>query len=394
MTRTLVALALVTAALTSGTPALAGPPPWAGGHGGPPPWGGAGAAPGTDAEAALVRCAEVTYPAPLTGCGTDPLGRGRIEVKKNGDLDAAVSGALPNAAYDIVLHSLDGANQSTIAVLTTDATGAGRLRSTSTFDFRQAGVVAFSLGRNGSVEFVAGFRGEEELEAGLLPCGAINLPAVQAGCGIDPLRSGSVKIEDGDLRVELTAWADLTYDIVFRPLGGGTDVPLGTLTTDKRGRGHLRLDEFVPEDTVGAGNVVLRRDSLDQFVSGFLSTHRRPPKVAKVHSGLVRCGEVNTLAPLPDCGVDQLKKGEVMIDEKGDVKVHLFGAVPGAQYEVVFVAFDASAEVSLGMLGTNPAGNGHVHLRDAFPVGAQGTGNVVIKREGVDQYVTGFLVVR
>src|SRR5688572_26217056 len=139
MTRTLVALALVATALTSGTSALAGgPPPWANGHGGPPPWGGAKAAPGTDAEAALVRCAEVTYPAPLTGCGTDPLGRGRIEVKKNGDLDAAVSGALPNAAYDIVLHSLDGANQSAIAVLTTDATGAGRLRSTSTFDFRQA----------------------------------------------------------------------------------------------------------------------------------------------------------------------------------------------------------------------------------------------------------------
>jgi hypothetical protein len=351
-------------------------------------------APGTDAEAALVRCAEVTYPAPLSGCGTDPLVRGRIEVRKGGDLDAWVSGALPNAAYDIVLHSLDGANQSTIAVLTTDAAGAGRLRWTSAFDFRQAGVVAFSLGRNASVEFVGGFRGEQELEAGLLPCGAINLPAVQAGCGTDPLRSGSVKIKDGDLRVDLTGWLDLTYEVVFRPLGGGADVPLGTLTTDRRGRGYLRLDEFVPEDTVGAGNVVLRRESLDQFVSGFLSIHRRAPKVARVHTGLVRCGEINTLAPLPGCGFDQLKKGEVMIDEKGDVKVHLMGAVPRVQYEVVFVAFDASTEVSLGTLVTNPAGNGHVLLRDAFPVGAHGTGNVVIKREGVDQFVTGFVVVR
>ena len=74
--------------------------------------------------------------------------------------------------------------------------------------------------------------------------------------------------------------------------------------------------------------------------------------------------------------------------------VHLHGAVAGAQYEIVFVSFDASTEVSLGTLTTNPAGNGHAFLRDAFPAGAVGTGNVVIKREGVDQYVTGFIVVR
>ena len=392
MNHPLVALAVLATTLTFVTSASAdGSPPWAGG---PPPWGGPGAAPGADAEAALVRCAEVTYPAPLTDCGTDPLVKGRIEVKKNGDLDAFVSGALPNAAYDLVLHSLDGTNQSTIAVLTTDATGAGRLRWTSAFDFRQAGVVAFTLDRNASVQFVGGFRGEEEFEAGLLPCAAINLPAVPAGCGSDPLRRGSVKIEEGDLRLNLTGSPHTTYDVVFRPLGGGADVPLGTLTTDARGRGHLRLDELVPEDTVGAGNVVLRRDSSDQFVSGFLSTRRRAPKVAKVHSGLVRCGEINTLAPLTGCGFDQLKKGEVLIDEKGDVKVHLHGAVPRARYEVILVAFDASTEVSLGTLDTTPAGNGHVHLRDAFPVGATGTGNVVIKREGVDQYVTGFVVVR
>jgi hypothetical protein len=397
MKRALVAMAVLAATLTTVTPSDAGgPPPWAGG---PPPWAGGpghGAGkpgPGADAEAALVRCADVTYPVTLTGCGTDPLVRGEIEVKKNGDLDAEVSGALPNTAYDIVLHSLDGANQSAIAVLTTDAAGGGRVRWASAFDFQQAGVVAFSLGRNGSVEFVAGFRGEEEFEAGLIPCGAINLPAVQAGCGTDSLRSGAVKIEEGDLRVELSGGTDATYDVVFRPLGGGTDVPLGTLTTN-RGRGYLRLEGFVPEDTVGAGNVVLRRDALDQFVTGFQSTRRRAPRVAKLHAGLVRCSEVNTLAPLAECGIDQLNKGQVMIDEKGDVKVHLYGAAPGAAYEVVFVAFDASTEVSLGTLTTNPAGNGQVHLRDAFPVGAVATGNVVIKREGIDQYVTGFVVVR
>jgi hypothetical protein len=379
MKRALVAMIMLSAAVAAAIPAQAHHP-------------------GSDVEAALVRCSEVTYPAPLTGCGTDPLREGQIEIKKNGDLDASVKGALPSSIYEIVLHPLGGANQSAnqsiIAVLATDARGDGRVRASSIFDLFDAGAVAFSLGRNGSVEFVAGFHDEKEFEAGLIPCGAINVPAVQTGCGTDPIRSGSVKIKHGDLRVDLNAGRYLTYDVVFRPLGGGADVPLGTLTTTHHGRGQLRLDNFVPEETVGAGNVVLRRDSLDQFVTGFLSIHRRAPKVAKIHSGLVRCAEVNTLARLTECGFDQLNKGEVLIDEKGDVKVHLHGAVAGAQYEIVFVSFDASTEVSLGTLTTNPAGNGHAFLRDAFPVGAVGTGNVVIKREGVDQYVTGFVVVR
>jgi hypothetical protein len=103
---------------------------------------------------------------------------------------------------------------------------------------------------------------------------------------------------------------------------------------------------------------------------------------------------VNTLAALTGCGVDQLNKGEVFIDGKGDVKVHLHGAVALTDYEVFFVAFDASSEVSLGTLTTNPAGNGHMFVLDAFPVGTRGAGNVVVKRAGVQQYVTGFVVVR
>ena len=48
--------------------------------------------------------------------------------------------------------------------------------------------------------------------------------------------------------------------------------------------------------------------------------------------------------------------------------------------EVVFVAFDASSEASLGTLTTNPAGNGHVFLRDAFPQGTRAAGNVVVRK--------------
>lgn len=50
--------------------------------------------------------------------------------------------------------------------------------------------------------------------------------------------------------------------------------------------------------------------------------------------------------------------------------------------------------MSLGTLTTNPAGNGHTFVPDAFPVGTRGAGNVVVKRAGVQQYVTGFVVVR
>ena len=107
--------------------------------------------------------------------------------------------------------------------------------------------------------------------------------------------------------------------------------------------------------SAGTGNVVLRRDTHDQFVTGFQVTSKRPPFIAKFQAGLLRCASVNTLAALAGCGTDQLKKGEVFIDEKGAVKVHLFGAVPLTDYEVSFVAFDASSEVSLGTLTTNRA---------------------------------------
>jgi hypothetical protein len=348
---------------------------------------------GAGLEAALVRCVDVTYPVALATCGTDPLGTGKLEVKATGDLEASVTGALPNATYDILLGSIDGSSPISIAVLSTDGAGNGQVRAAAAFDLDQAGVVALGLVRNSSTQFVAGFLGERKLEADLVPCGAVNVPLPLGGCGTDALRSGEVKIEDGDVRVDLNASPLATYQVVLRPLGA-PDVVLGTLTTNNRGKGQLRLEDVVPTNTAGVVNVVLRRDMLDQFVSGFQSTRKRPPLVAKLHAGLVRCASVNTQAALADCGGDQITKGEVLIDEKGDVNVHLHGVVARAEYEVFLVAFDATSEVSLGTLTTNPAGNGHVVVRDAFPVGTRAAGSVVVKRGGIAQYVTGFVVVR
>lgn len=348
---------------------------------------------GEGLEAALVRCVDVTYPLTLAACGTDPLTTGKLEVKQTGDLEASVTGALPNSTYEVLLSSIDGSSPISIVVMSTDGSGNGKVHAPNAFDLDQAGVVALALVRNAKVQFVTGFVGERELKAGLLPCGAITVPVALSGCGSDTLKRGEVKIEDGDVKVELYTGSNVAYDVVLRPLGG-PDVALGTLTTNNKGKGQLRLENVVPDTTVGTGNVVLRRDTHDQFVTGFQVTRKRPPHVAKFQAGLLRCASVNTLAALTGCGVDQLNKGEVFIDGKGDVKVHLHGAVALTDYEVFFVAFDASSEVSLGTLTTNPAGNGHMFVADAFPVGTRGAGNVVVKRAGVQQYVTGFVVVR
>jgi hypothetical protein len=352
----------------------------------------AGAA-GADTKAPLVRCMDVTYPAPLAGCGDDPLAGGRIEVNRNGDVDTSVTGALPDATYDVVLHSANASAQLPLGVLATDTTGNGRVRLASVFDMNQAGIVALTLGRNGSVQFVAGFSGDHELEAALVACAAINTPLALVGCGTDTLKSGKAEIEEGDLRVEFSGGPNLAYDVFFRPLQGGLDVALGALLTDMKGKGSLRLRDFVPADTAGAGNVVLRRDSADQFITGFASMRKHPPQVARFQVGMVRCADVNTLLPLAGCGFDQLSKGQAILDERGDVTVHLFGAVALSQYEAFFVSFDGTMEVSLGMLTTNPAGNGHLIGRDVFAVGTRATGNVVVKRNGVDQFVTGFAVI-
>jgi hypothetical protein len=348
---------------------------------------------GADVKAPLVRCAEVTYPAPLAGCGDDPLKRGRIEISRNGDVAALLVGAAPGVTYDLILGSANASAQLPIAVLATDASGNATVRWASVFDQGQAGIVALTLSRNGSTQFVAGFNGERELEASLVPCAAINTPVTLAGCGADAFKNGKAEIEEGDLKVEVNAEADQTYGLVFRGLGGG-DVALGTLSTDKKGKGSLKVRDFVAEDVVGAGNVVLQRDGLDQFITGFQAVRKRPPQVARFHVGLLRCADVNTLSALSDCGFDQLNKGDVIIDEKGDVNVHVMGAVARSTYEVVFVGFDATAEVAVGTLTTNPAGNGHVIVRDVFAVGTRGVGQVILKRDGIDQYVTGFAVSR
>lgn len=349
---------------------------------------------GADVHAALVRCADVSVPGPLSGCGSDPLASGEVELKRSGDVEVELVGGLPGATYDVVLRSVNGSAAMPLGTLTTNGSGRGEMQRRNLFDLDQAGLITVALLRDGSVQFVAGFAGEAQLKATLLMCGDVNVPAALSSCGGDTLKGGSVKIEDGDAVIDLTGPPSTSYDVVFLGLDGSSETPLGPLTTDKKGKGLLLRRGAFDEAAVGAGNIVLRGNSSVQFVSGFQSTRRRPAEVARFQVGLVRCGAVNQLAPLAGCGADTFTKGLVTIDEGGHVKVEVVAAVPAVQYEAVFVSFDASAELSIGTFQTNPAGNGQVHVRDFFPAGVHGAGNVVIRRDGVDQFVTGFAVVR
>ena len=96
--------------------------------------------------------------------------------------------------------------------------------------------------------------------------------------------------------------------------------------------------------------------------------------------------------PLADCGTDPLLAGEVEIRPDGRVEVEVVGGTPSASYDVVLLAVDGDAELALGTLATNAAGHGKLKVRGAFTHDDVGAGNVVLRREGIDQFVTGFRV--
>ncbi len=365
------------------------------------------AAKGADTSVALVRCADVTVPATLTGCATpgDPLSHGRVSLTRGGGIRVVLEGAGPSQEYDVVLRSFNGSVEVALGVVTTDTEGDGEMSRASIFDLHQAGLVSIALKRGGAIHHVSGFttRDGGELTSHLVPCAQVNLPAAVTGCGDDVLRNGYVRIDERDVLVTLTTGAGkkshdnaALYEVVLRGLDSAAETFLGTLTTNDHGVAPpLRVTDFFAEGIVGAGHVLLRRqgDVEIEFITAFQSTRRLALEPAKFHVGMVRCSEAN-LPTLGNCGSDLFSKGFAIIDEKGDVKTHLFGAVPQVDYDVVFVPFDGGAEVIVGTLRTNPAGNGHVHARDVFEPGTRGVGQIIIKRDGLDQFVTGFRVVR
>jgi hypothetical protein len=368
---------------------------------------GEATAKGADASAALVRCSEVTVPATLTGCATpgDPLTHGRVSVTRAGGVRVVLDGAGAGEDYDVVLRSLNGSAEIPLGVVTTDSAGDGEMTRSSIFDLDQTGLVSIALKRGGAIHYVSGFTAADgnELTSQLVSCAQVNVPTTIAGCGVDALRTGFVRIDERDVLVTLTTGTGkkhpdnaTTYDVVLRSLDSTTELPIGTLTTNEFGVAPaLRLTDFFAADAIGAGHILLRRQGKTEieFITAFQSTRRLAVEPARFQVGMVRCAQAN-LPALTGCGSDLFAKGFAIIDEKGDVTTHLFGAVPKVDYEVVFVPFDGGSEVPVGVLRTNPAGNGQLHARDVFDPGTLGIGQIFIKRDGLDQFVTGFRAVR
>lgn len=62
-----------------------------------------------DFQPGLVRCADVVVPAPLTGCGSDPLNSGRVDVENpSGAFSIHISGATPGQSYTAILRAPGG----------------------------------------------------------------------------------------------------------------------------------------------------------------------------------------------------------------------------------------------------------------------------------------------
>ena len=74
----------------------------------------------------------------------------------------------------------------------------------------------------------------------------------------------------GDLKVVVIgAEPSVTYDVVYRSLDGVTELAVGPLATNPAGNANLEASDFFAAGAVCAGNIVLTRGGLDQFVTGF-----------------------------------------------------------------------------------------------------------------------------
>lgn len=115
-------------------------------------------------------------------------------------------------------------------------------------------------------------------------------------------------------------------------------------------------------------------------------------KGAPFEAGLVRCAEVNQPTPLRNCGTDGLQGGTAEISEVGEVEVTVVMAAPNVTYDVVYRSLDGSSQRPIGQLRTDASGNGYLDTEHFFAPNHIGSGNIVLRRGGFDQFLTGFKV--
>lgn len=232
--------------------------------------------------------------------------------------------------------------------------------------------------------------------APLVQCASVTTPALLSGCGSDPLTRGAASVNDqGDVEIVVVgAGAGETYAAVFRSPDGSSSFSIGNLATDGNGNGTIRKDSFFSLGKAGAGNIVLTRGALDEYVTGIRVKSTNPGSHAgpDFRPALIRCGDVNVPGAAPNCGTDTLKSGSVDIEsDDGDLSIQVNGASANSNYAAVLRAPNGT-ELPIGGFGTNSKGKGRLNVSSDFAPGTIGSGTVALKRSGADQFLSGFKV--
>src|SRR5258708_5221172 len=88
---------------------------------------------------ALVECSQVTTPAALTPCGSDPLTSGVASINDEGDVQVSVSGAGASQTYAVEFRAPDGSNPVAIGNLNTGGQGNGQFHKNAFFALHKFG---------------------------------------------------------------------------------------------------------------------------------------------------------------------------------------------------------------------------------------------------------------
>jgi len=237
-----------------------------------------------DFQPALVRCTDVTAPGTLSGCGSDSLTYGHVDVENDdGALSIHVSGARPSTSYTAILRSPGGMTTALGTVGPTNGAGNATLVVTSEFPASMIGSGAVVLQSAGTDEFVSGFKVDQKFVrpkvsgSSLEPCGSVTDP-ILSNCGSDPLDDGSYDVNAaGDISVKLSgANPGTNYELFFRPLDDSADVDTGVaIPTNALGNADTGPKSFsaFTKNTIASGTFVVKHpanvDTLDQFVAGY-----------------------------------------------------------------------------------------------------------------------------
>lgn len=234
----------------------------------------------------LVRCADVTVPAKIASCGTDPLKNGSADLEEDSaDLTIRISGAAAKTIYTATLLAQNGASATLGSLAATNMQGNGAFLVIHPAFSGGVGVSGtFVISKAGTREYLSGFKvtshpsSPDVSHANLVRCADVTIPVLAAAsCGTDPLDHGNYEVDaNGKLSVSLHGAAPRTnYEVFFRPLNNSGDQDTALLVAtgdDGNGNAHAAV-AFLTSGSVAAGTFVVKHQTgtnpPDQFVAGF-----------------------------------------------------------------------------------------------------------------------------